>query len=422
MQTHEKFPWDTDSDQPFPLVDKKFKRRKQSKVLWHHLKTAVVAAAMLPVVAVSFLRTSYKVSEHTVRQMVGMNLNLDRDLPLQAALIEELGITHLALRVPLSAWEKLQPYRDFIQSFDGQYDFYLVVLQDRIYIDDPTLSKKAFASIFKHLGPLCSSVQIGNASNRSKWGFFSIDEYLSFYNIAQQARDEVNPHLKLSGSVTIDFEVHYAIRSLFHGFPIRYDQFAALLYVDRRGSPESKQAGFNLRRKIRLFSSLHSLSKKCEDSFVIAETNWPLKDTAPYAPAVGPALVDEDLHGLYMLRYYLCAISTGLVDTTYWHQLIAPGYGLIDDRNGRIQKRPAFKQMKVMLQFLGDKKQAAPISERDGRFHLSFSDGQSTVEVIWADSEHNFSLGEDHEVYNSFGQRVQASEVNLNTDVLYKLR
>ncbi len=52
-----------------------------------------------------------------------------------------------------------------------------------------------------------------------------------------------------------------------------------------------------------------------------------------------------------MLRYYLLALASQQVDSVSWHQLIASGYGLVDEREG-IRKRVAFKTYKFMLENL----------------------------------------------------------------------
>jgi len=37
------------------------------------------------------------------------------------------------------------------------------------------------------------------------------------------------------------------------------------------------------------------------------------------------------------------------VSKLYWHQLVAPGYGLVDNRDKAIRKTPAFYKFKQLI-------------------------------------------------------------------------
>lgn len=91
---------------------------------------------------------------------------------------------------------------------------------------------------------------MGTTINRAKWGFFAVKEYLEFFKIAQDLRDEKYKDLKLIGPSTIDFEYYYNIRAMFNLYNIKYDKISSLLYVDRRGAPCNTQYIF-LIQKIR---------------------------------------------------------------------------------------------------------------------------------------------------------------------------
>jgi len=82
---------------------------------------------------------------------------------------------------------------------------------------------------------------------------------------------------------------------------------------------------------------------------LITEVNWPLKGTAPYAPTSETECVSEEEYRDYMLAYHQMAFATQMVETVYWHQLIAPGYGLIDPRSGRASQQFRFNEYRRML-------------------------------------------------------------------------
>jgi hypothetical protein len=285
-------------------------------------------------------------------EFYGVGVNLDKG-DIQFSLLEELGVRHAIMRLPLWDLERIQDYKTFASRLKRQNLTVLFnVLQDREHIDDHILLEQDLEKIFRVFSEFSSEFQIGNAINRSKWGFFSADEYLDFYSVAQALRDEKFPEIKLIGPSVIDFEYHYTMRALFNNAQVKFDSVSSLLYVDRRGSPYNRQMGvFDLRRKIALlFSMLRISTKAKQKKLYLTEVNWPLKNTAPYAPTSEYECVTPDDYAEYMAQYHEIALKTGLVSRVYWHQLVAPGYGLVDNREGKIEKYPAFDLYKEMLQ------------------------------------------------------------------------
>jgi hypothetical protein len=132
---------------------------------------------------------------------------------------------------------------------------------------------------------------------------------------------------------------------------VKYDKFSSLLYVDRRGAPNNTQMGiFDTKNKINMLYALVKLSTKTAKDIYITEVNWPLSNTKPHAPTSELECVSESDYTQYMLSYHNTAINTGKIERVYWHQLIAAGYGLVDDRDGKIRKTEAFESYKRMIQ------------------------------------------------------------------------
>jgi hypothetical protein len=290
----------------------------------------------------------------TAKDFFGIGVNLDKEPNTTPYLIDELGVKKLLIRIPLWKMEWLHEYVTFIRSFKDK-EITVVLLQDREHITSPDMSRDHFIQIFEALEGVCHTYVIGSTINRAKWGFFSVNEYLDFYAVAYDLKKERFPYLKLIGSNVIDFEYHFTAHTLFNLKPIRYDALGSLLYVDRRGAPENTQMGFDLRGKIYFLAALMRLSPKTSDELIITETNWPIKNTAPYAPTSETECVSEEDYSDYMVRYHLLAFASQQVSCVFWHQLIAPGYGLIDNREG-IRKRSAFDAYKTMLSHLKDAK------------------------------------------------------------------
>lgn len=343
----EPFIWDKYSDQPYPIKDKVYKKEMRKKHMWDYIPLLFTNILFFPLSIL--LMSLFKGKKTAKENFYGMGVDLDKG-EVQKELIEELGVKHLLVRMPLWEMHRVEEYVEFARSFGEDKKILLNVLQDREHIEDEVLLQNDMEIIFKQFSPFVEEYQIGNAINRTKWGFFSMKEYLKWYEVIQKIRDEKYPELKLIGSSVIDFEYHYTIRTLFNFFPIKYDKFSSLLYVDRRGAPSNTQMGiFDTKNKISMLYALVKLSPKTTDEIYITEVNWPLSNTAPYAPTSEVECVSENEYAKFMLEYLHTAKESGKIQRVYWHQLIAAGYGLVDDRDSKLRKTEAFEILRKVI-------------------------------------------------------------------------
>ncbi len=342
------FSWDPYSDQPALLKDRAYKKRMRKTQRWAHLRMLGTSLWALPVAILAM--PFFKGVRPNPHDFYGVGVSLERGED-QFGLIRDLGVRHVLIRMPLWEMDRIDEYVGFVRRFHEQGCQILInVLQDREHIEDSQLFRSDLRLIFQCLMPYAQEYQIGNAINRSKWGFFSADEYLHFYGVAQELRDEAFPTLSLLGPAVIDFEYHYTARALFNFSGLRFDRISALLYVDRRGAPENRQYGFNTRLKIALLYSMARMSRLVRNpNAYITEVNWPLSGTAPYAPTSETECVSPTEYARYMRSYLETAWKSGKVARVYWHQLVAPGYGLVDNREGELKKYPAFDVLQSMV-------------------------------------------------------------------------
>lgn len=351
IQIFDKYPWHP-SDQPSVLKreDKKDLRQGHKGDFFKLLLTNLF---WYPYLFVKFLFKNKKSTNTKVdKNFYGLCVNLDKG-DEQVALVEELGVKSLQIRFYLSDMENIDAYVKFAQSFleKDDKDILICVVQDRKHIQNPRLLQKDIRITFDKFKTITNKFMIGNTINRIKWGFVSIEEYIEFYKSVQNVRNQYYPNIKLIGSSVIDFEYHFTIRSLFNSANIHYDGLASLLYVDRRGAASNTQYGiFDLRNKIEFLDTIVKSANRCESEIIISEVNWPLKNTAPYAPTSEQECVSEEEYTKYMLEYFDMASKTGKISTVYWHQLIAPGYGLVDNKDGVLRKMPQFEAFKKMIQ------------------------------------------------------------------------
>lgn len=347
-----------------------------------------------------------------------MSVNLDKNSSLTPKLVNELGVRHLLVRFPMSDIKNINNYIDFIKSLNAE-SILLNVMQDPHTIKDKEFLKENFELIFEKFSPYVKLFQIGTTINRSKWGFFSVNQYLKFYQIAYKIKKHKFSNIKLLGPSVIDFEYHYVIHALFNFFNLKFDAVSALLYVDRRGAPENTQMGMDLISKIHLLYGISTISPKSTNEIIITETNWPLSGTAPYAPTSEHECIDEDLYASYMVRYYLLSLCSNMVKSVYWHQLIAPGYGLIDNRDEKIIKRAAFNAFKTMLEQLQDAKILSFIQHKMFYEIIAEQNGE-IIQVLWCnDTQFELSFSQTVEIISRDGKVSNTKNILLTDSPIY---
>ena len=322
------------------------------------------------------------------------------------------------MRFRLSDIDKIDAYIDFIKNLKVE-SILLNVIQDPHTLDDKALLQEHFSLVFQSFSPFIQLFQIGSTINRSKWGFFSVNQYLRFYQVAYKLKQKNYPDIKLLGPSVIDFEYHYLVHALFNFFSLKFDAISALLYVDRRGSPENTQIGMDLNSKIHLMYALASISPKSSNQIYITETNWPLTGTAPYAPTSEHECIGVQDYANYMIRYYLLSLCSNMVKSVYWHQLIAPGYGLVDNRDGQITKYPAFFAFKTMLTELQGAHIFALVQHKEFYEVIAEHNGQ-TIQVLWCnDTSFELNFSEEVEITSRDGDVSYSKKVHLSGSPIY---
>jgi len=403
--------WDKYSDQPAVIKDKVLKKRIYKEVRWDSFKMLVTNLFVYPVTYVTYLLIPAKKLSVSTQDFFGMSINLDKNPDETRALIDDLGVNNLLIRVPLHDIENIKKYVAFAEQFKDK-NLLINILQDRRHVEDLGLAKQSIQQIFEQFSHLTHRFQIANAINRKKWSIFSMDEYLQFFKVAYDLKQNRYPKLILLGASVIDFEYYFMARTLFNIKKIRFDQCSSLLYVDRRGAPENTQMGLDLQSKLLFLQAMLRLSPKIKSpEIVITETNWPITKTAPYAPTSENDCVSLDDHASFLVRYYLLALATGVVKNVYWHQLIAPGYGLIDNREGKIIKYPAYQSFQVMLSLLQGAK-FLDLKESVGLYRATFKKSNELIEVLWSLEKTKVST-ENKTVMLRNGERYSKDRQNI---------
>jgi hypothetical protein len=244
------------------------------------------------------------------------------------------------------------------------------------------------------VGDIAEWAEVGHATNRIKWGIWDLHDYQRLLAPFADLRARY-PRVKLLGPAVNDFETHYVAAKV-RALPrrVRLDGLSLHLYVDRRGAPENRQYGFSALEKFVLARTLAETSPRCGNHVIVSEVNWFLKYDRAYASPFAPfefpwnslrgTTVSEDTYADYMIRYYLHAICSGMVDRVYWWRLVAAYFGLVSDVDPlRWRERPAFDALRVFLSLLGKATFVAREPTPEGlhllRFRLPQGDGAAVA-------------------------------------------
>jgi hypothetical protein len=410
----EPFEWDDYSDQPAQLKDKTYKKTMRKRQLISLLKTTLTALIVLPISLV--LMPFVKRKEIVSKDFFCMGIDFQREPKETLQLINDLGVQRVLLRFKLWEMQSLDMLKEYLLLLKSK-KVTLKILQDRENIEDLALLKNNLNNIFSELNGLVDIYEIGSTTNRAKWGFFSVDEYNKFYQVAFELKKSNFPDIQLIGSGVIDFEYHFTAHTLFNFFKYKYNGISSLLYVDRRGAPENTQLGFTLSDKIAWLNTLVWLSPKVQQKLHITETNWPITDTAPYAPTSEHECVSEKAYANFMLRYHLLTFASQQVDSLSWHQLIAPGYGLIDNREGLV-KREAFNTYKYMYETLNSAQFLRLDIKRD-YYILQFMINDNLLQIHWSLVETTLENEDFFIAYSKNGEKIEEKILIIGESPLY---
>ena len=419
------YDWDYHSNQPH-AIDSKLKNKISLLAWYSNLK--ILLATFYALFLIPFFYLKNRESYGKKIDSFGLCVNVENPIESQKLInndeliemIEDLSINNILVRIPLADFANIEKYFTFIKKLHRK-KVLVCLLQDRDHISDLNLLKKRLDNIFSSLDGFVNEFQIGNSINRKKWAFLSVDEYFSFFKVAYDLKKNKFSKIKLLGGNIIDFDIPFFARSVFHFKSIFYDGIATQLYVDRRGNPENFQFGFDTLAKIRTYAAMANASRKTSNDIYITEVNWPLSSMEPWAPAK-TSLIKESLQSSYLVRYYLLMLASGKVKKCYWHQLVAPGYGLVNNLNGQVIKRDAYYCFKHMAILLTGGKTKKLIREKN-LFCFIVEKDDTIIEAIWSrDKNASFKSNPDQKIFDMRGKLIDTKNspvINITGEVIY---
>ena len=175
------YSWDNYSDQPYQLKDKNYKKTMRKKEFKSILKTILISLFILPlsILAMPFVKRK----EIKSNEFFCIGADYQREPNLSIELLEELHVERVLLRFKLWEMDTLNDLKDFILKLENK-KITLKILQDRENVEDLNLLQRNLETIFSELSLHVDIFEIGSTINRAKWGFFSVDEYNKFFQVA----------------------------------------------------------------------------------------------------------------------------------------------------------------------------------------------------------------------------------------------
>lgn len=357
----DKVVWDRLSDQPHQHAGRFEKLTVRLADAPSHFYSASAALLAAPRIRRRFKELESELFQGP-RPFTGIGIGLrpePEDPEGLLALVDELGCRNILLR--LHPWqEEHKAEEELAKALAARgCDLLFALPQNRDLVRDPARWRASLERIAEIFLPYGHRFQIGQAINRSKWGIWTLGEYLDLATIASdvlRAKPVGNEQpVELLGPAVIDFELYATASALNARAPgLRFDAVSSLLYVDRRGAPENPQMGLDTVGKLRLLRAIAETAKNVTEHegrrrSWVTEVNWPLWE-GPHSPAGKSVSVDEQTQADYLSRYCLLALASGMTERVYWWQMIARGYGLVDrEDGGKLRRRPSFHALRTLI-------------------------------------------------------------------------
>jgi len=299
--------------------------------------------------------------------------------------LEALGVKRVLLR--LHPWQEAHDAEELLaRELHGRgIELGFALPQNRDLVRDRGRWQAAVSQLAERFTPFGKDFQVGQAINRSKWGVWNYAEYLELVADASRILRR-HEGVRILGPAVIDYEFHRLAGVLnvpWEG--VHFDIVSSLLYVDRRGAPESRQLGFDTVDKAVQLRALADTGRNSSPKAWVTEFNWPLWE-GPHSPAGRDVSVEEEAQANYLVRYCLLVLGTGLVERVYWWRLVAKGYGLTFlDADGSFLMRPSFHALATLQDQLAGSSFLGPLeTEPPVRLYCFRTDVGDEVIVGWS--------------------------------------
>ncbi|WFB36552.1 lipopolysaccharide kinase InaA family protein [Kiritimatiellota bacterium B12222] len=354
--------WDDRSRQAIPALKSRDKRKYYRKRDALEIGKLYLAYRSKIQKAYAEIKTEAWTQPVSMKNRIGLSCNLEPDrFDKERRWLNSLGPLPLLVRLYHHETEFNQRFAiDAIRKLTAEgHQVTVALVQDRRAVMIPSAWQSFVEKAGGSLSGFIEGFEVGHAINRVKWGIWNIPEYRQLIEPFQNWKQRF-PQVPLMGPAGIDFEYPRVLPFLDQWPENSLSAFSHHLYVDRRGDPENRQSGYDTVDKLALARAMARVHPACQERLIVSEVNWPLSGTDVWSPVGSPyqspgvrhndPSVDEDTYALYLKKYLLLSLCSGMADQVYWWNIAAHGFGLIDDRDPvSWRPRPAFHAFKELV-------------------------------------------------------------------------
>lgn len=263
-------------------------------------------------------------------------------------------------------------------------------------------------------------VEIGSTVNRPRWSGYTLQSFMSAWQIAHPIVKEFR--LTLAGPNITDFEPPYTelfLRKL-QKMQLLPDVYSNNLFAERATEPERydhKVMGYRLADKLKfnLIKKANTL-KQLSLSFGVnrlasLSSFWTLPRIQRYT------IFTELKQADYLVRYMVLCVASGALEKAFWGPLICHREGLIDDHEeeypqrekisyyekvtgqlSKLTRRPSFHAMRFIISHLSEAEYLGSQSELTGLEIHRFKKQQHVFDIAWCINGLGYST---YQVYSS---------------------
>lgn len=415
------FRWDERHHQPHTDLTKRQKLWASRHDLIPYLRMAASVALGAPRVWAAYRRLELEPPSWRAYDRSALGLSItptEETLPLLLRRLEVVQPGTVLVRIPRWQPELTARYRWLWQELRGRgVGLVFALLQDRQAVMEPALWTEFLRQVAGELAEFNPAFELGHALNRKKWGIWHPVEYLRLLDASAPVVTET-PGCRWLGPAVIDFEHYFTYFILNAHRPFDFDGVSSLLYVDRRGSPEQVQYGrFDTWRKIALLRATVQAAAHPEVPLYLTEFNWPLKGAGKHSPAGSDVQTDLASQAKYCVVYYLTAFAAPQVALASWWQVMARGYGLLDEDGST---RPAWQALAELhrrleqtrdLRKLHGSTSDGPVANAQG-FHLRGA-ASETLLLYAASQPFHLTLPAGVEVRGLLGEQISSNMLKV---------
>ena len=236
--------------------------------------------------------------------------------------------------------------------------------------------RESVEDIAERFSPFGRHFQVGQATNRSKWGIWTHGGVCRLY--LEVAQNSAAPReSRCWDHLSSILSSRRSSPSWNSKMPRFYFDIVSNLLVRRSARALPKNRRWSIRwTRSPCFERLPKIGRNCSDRCWITEVNWPCGGA--HSPAGKTVSVGEEEQADFLVRYYLL-VRHRPCGARIWWRLIARGYRTSFPEVVRsLRRRPAWDALRTLIERVEGSTFEGPLSAPDGSYLYHFKQDDHT--------------------------------------------